>query len=528
VLPGLPRQLPAAAVRPEDNKVVGMGVWTRQFFRNERGSVAPLFAVALVALIASGGLAWDISRGFALRAELEAAVDAAALAGATQLDGETNARTRAISAAQGAFVQNAQNLADTREANVAIAGTDIAFLQDLTTRAVATGDADAEFIEITLAPRSLGLVMGAISGATGFNASAHAVAGYGSALCLVPPLLVCNPNEATSLTFDGDNYTGKAFVLTPSPKSKNDEWNPGNFGFLDVGSGANAIKDAMGRFPPMTQCFGETVQTQPGNIESADDWFNTRFDIYQASAGGFETDPAFAPAMNTMIGAQTNSGSAACNPTTVTPSDDCSSAAADTQYVFPRDCGMGTASVGSGEWNGKKYFATNHSGIDPTTYTPAAPAAPEFGGSGWGAYGPEPVNSGPAVTTGGIVRPTRFQVYNWEKAILSGAISNPAGAFSGGQALNPASGNADHARPTCNTTGAQTTPDRRMISSVIANCNLDDVKGASTVNIIAEVDFFLTAPAKDASIYGEFIRATPAANSPVLNATRRDWVRLYE
>ena len=37
----------------------------RSFWGNESGATAPLFALALVALVASGGVAWDISRGYA-------------------------------------------------------------------------------------------------------------------------------------------------------------------------------------------------------------------------------------------------------------------------------------------------------------------------------------------------------------------------------------------------------------------------------------------------------------------------------
>ena len=66
-----------------------------RFARDVSGAVAPLFAVGLIAFVSVGALAWDISRGYALRAELEAAVDAAALAGATQLDGNSGAITRA-------------------------------------------------------------------------------------------------------------------------------------------------------------------------------------------------------------------------------------------------------------------------------------------------------------------------------------------------------------------------------------------------------------------------------------------------
>ena len=485
------------------------------------GAVAPLVAVALIALVGAGALAWDVSRAYALRGELDSAVDAAALAGATQLDGQTGAMSRARVAAKGALVQNAQRLGRTAESNVTIADADITFLQNLTTRTQATSDANAQFIQIDLTPRQLGVVTSTVVRVSSFSAKAHAVAGYGSALCLVPPLMICDPAEtANQLNFDGDTYTGKAFVLTPPPGG-NDAWGPGNFGFLRVGNGATAIKDAMGRNPPQTECFGDTVETEPGNIQSADDWFNTRFDIYRGSAAGQNTDPQFAPALNTLIGTKTASGSS-CNPAVVAPSNDCSSATADPSgaYGFPKDCGM-SGSVGSGTWNVGRYFATNHNGLNPGTYVPPAPASPAYPGAGWAAYGPTAV--------AGATTPTRFQVYNWELAMLSNAIGAQAGAFSDGQDVNPPSGTEDFARPSCNRTNlTQASPDRRTISAVVVNCIADNVHGRTTVHVVAHVDLFLIAPADAATIYGEFIRATPASVAAAQAATQRYWVRLYE
>lgn len=489
------------------------------FLRDRAGAVAPLVAVGLITLVGVGGLAWDVSRAYALRGELDSAVDAAALAGATQLDGQTGALSRARSAAKSALVQNAQRLGRTRENDVTVADADITFLQDLTTRAAATSDANAQFIQINLSPRQVGPITGALIRTSAFNARAHAVAGYGSALCLVPPLMICNPNEATDLNFDGDTYTGKAFVLTPPPGG-NSAWGPGNFGFLRVGTGATAIKDAMGRNPPQTECFGDTALTEPGNIQSADDWFNTRFDIYRGSAAGQSSDPQFAPSLNTIMGDKKNSGNPSCTPTTSPPTNDCSSTSAVAAYGFPKDCGM-SSYVGNGTWNVGRYFNTNHNGIDPTTYVPVAPASPAFPGTGWAAYGP------PAVA--GATTPTRYQVYNWELAILSGAISKPAAAFSDGQDADPPSGNKDFARPTCNRTNlTQASPDRRTISAVVVNCGADNIHGQSTVHVIANVDLFLIAPADSAAIYGEFIRATPATLGSIAHATKRYWVRLYE
>lgn len=489
----------------------------RRFIRDQSGAVAALTGIALVALVGIGGLAYDVSRALALRAELESAVDAAALAGASQLDGTSGAMGRAQSAAMGSLVSNREALADAFENNVAVVPADIAFLSARAPDVVATSDAGASFIRINLTPRSLGLVFGVLTGATGFNASAHAVAGYGTAICKVPPLLICNPTETGgNLTFDGDAYIGRGFLLTPPPGG-NGAWGPGNFGFLSVGSGAADVKNAMGRNPPLTECFGTTAQTQPGNIASADDWFNTRFDIYKSSASGNKNDIFFAPAMNTMIGGQTAAGASACSPTVSTPNNSCADATAVAGGMsFPLDCNQTSANVvGTGVWNAAKYFATNHSGITPSTYIPQVPAGAT--GSGWAAYGPAPAAGGTS--------PTRYQVYEWELAMLSSAIATPAGAFSDSQTA--VSGTHDYAAPQCNKLGAQSTPDRRAISAVVANCLADNVHGSSTVHVISYVDLFLTAPAVNNTIYGEVIGSTTDV-SAVGAETKLYSVRLYD
>ncbi len=500
------------------------------FARDVSGAVAPLFAVGLIGLVSVGALAWDIGRGYALRSELEAAVDAAALAGATQLDGKTDAITRATSAAKTALVQNSNRLGDDYQAATVRTGDTIQFLSNLTdprsgtaddgTSALTATDSKANFIEITLAPRPMGLVLGSILGLSSFNARAHAVAGYGSAICKVPPMMICNPDE--SITFDGDTMTGKAVVLTPAPNTGS--FAPGNFGFLTVNSSNSGalIKDGLARSPPKTECYGEEVTPAGGNITSADNYINMRFDIYRNGApANIKNDaaeaPYYPPAMNTMIGVRTAQGSSACNISDSSlrlPSNDCSTFTADTLGMgFPRDCGQ-TTSLGSGQWNVRRYFATNHAGIDPTTYVPLNKDATA---DGWDYYGPH--------ATTGATSPTRYQVYEWELAILAGDISKPAGAFSNGQ--DGASGNHDYAKPQCNTSAGQVYPDRRTISVVVMNCTADGVKAQHAGPVKGYVDLFLIGPVKDMTLYAEVIEATEDT-SAVGEETRFYAVRLYE
>lgn len=500
-----------------------------KFARDASGAVAPLFAVGLIGLVSVGALAWDISRGYALRAELEAAVDAAALAGATQLDGESGAITRATLAAKTALVQNSTRLGDAFEAATVGDGDTIQFLDNLTdprtgapddgTSALTATDSKANFIEITLAPRPMGLILGSILGVNDFNARAHAVAGYGSAICKVPPMMICNPDE--SIAFDGDNLTGKAVVLTPAPSSGS--FAPGNFGFLTVNSSNSAaqIRDALGRSPPQTECYGQEVVPAGGNITSADAFINMRFDIYRnGPAANLKNNPAeapnYPPAMNTMIGVRTAQGSS-CNLASNDlefPSNDCSTTAAMANGMgLPRDCGQ-TTGLGSGLWNVQRYFNTNHSGINPTSYVPLNS---DGTADGWDYYGPH------AVT--GATSPTRFQVYEWEKAILAGDIAKPAGAFSNGQ--DGSSGNHDYAKPQCNTPAVQTAPDRRTISVVIMNCQADGVSANHPGPVVGYVDLFLIGPVKDMTLYAEVIEATEDT-SAVGEETRFYAVRLYE
>ena len=54
---------------------------------DQRGAVAPLIAVALFALIAVAGIAFDYARVAGMDTELQSAADQAALAAASQLDG---------------------------------------------------------------------------------------------------------------------------------------------------------------------------------------------------------------------------------------------------------------------------------------------------------------------------------------------------------------------------------------------------------------------------------------------------------
>jgi Flp pilus assembly protein TadG len=499
--------------------------------RETRASVAPLTALALVGLLGMGALTHDVSRAFALRTELASAADAAALASATQLDGTPGSRARSLVAAQSALAQNSQQAATVAGA-ITILPANVIWLSAVSPRTVATTDTTARFAEVSLSGLNVTKAFGGIVNSSGLiPVGARAVAGFTSAICKIPPLMICNPLEASGvMTFDGDAHIGKGIILKGSPSTG--AWAPGNFGLLQVssGSGANAIRDAMGRVNPRAECFGQSVDTSPGNKTSMRQGFNTRFDLFDGAMGSEKNDAQYQPALNTLAGLLEKT-SQACNaapPNAANSYKGCVTASTPTAMATPRDCcayspmpggssncnGEGGTPLGNGSWDRATYFGVNHA-------TFAWAQTPAY----WDAYGPAPASG---------FRPTRYQTYRWETAILTGALSKPAGTFTKNQDAVSSAANIDQARPACyaGPAAVQQAPDRRTISAVVVNCAEQGVAGnTSDVQVIAYVDAFLTEPVATSGpetfIYGEIL-GTSTNTSTVGAETRNYWVRLNE
>ncbi len=69
---------------------------TAGFARDERGGVLPLFGLCLTVILGFAALAVDLTHQSALRAQLAATADAAALAAASQLPNQNKAREKAL------------------------------------------------------------------------------------------------------------------------------------------------------------------------------------------------------------------------------------------------------------------------------------------------------------------------------------------------------------------------------------------------------------------------------------------------
>lgn len=221
---------------------------------------------------------------------MQNAADQAALAAATQLDGKVNACSRAASAASGLirndarFANDGGNLAVTIQNESSCDRTGfIKFYKNKDRSDTGTlTDADANFVEVTVNSRTARFALTPIVSVLSSGAlSAKAYAGVGSAICKVPPVMICNPDEPSDNS--DENY---AFNPTRGVGLKLITGNadaPGNFGWLEAtfANGANGLGAALGYDTVQADCQQtDGVTTKTGMSTSVLDSLNTRFDVY--------------------------------------------------------------------------------------------------------------------------------------------------------------------------------------------------------------------------------------------------------
>jgi Flp pilus assembly protein TadG len=280
----------------------------RAFFQSLIGStdgaVAPTVALSLFGLLAVGGIAFDYSRMASLDTELQSAADQAALAAATQLDGGANARNRATAAAND-LLRNVTVFADAQGASNGdpdrIAVPTVNFYQSYneatdTPGAAATNDANAKVVIVSVGTRRASFAFTPIVGALNSGMiGAEAVATLSSAVCKVPPLMICAPGTDYPQPAD----LGKGLLLKPGGGGA---WVPGDYGYLDFGNGASGVSTNLGVNNDASVCRDndDGIPTEPGNKASVTKALNTRFDLYAASVPACNaTTGDYCPAQNT-------------------------------------------------------------------------------------------------------------------------------------------------------------------------------------------------------------------------------------
>lgn len=458
----------------------------RKFFRNEKGNVAPTVALSLTALVAAGGIAFDYARLASMDTELQDAADQAALAAASQLDGQPRAMERATAAAT-TLIQNNTRFSNDKNASgisVTINPSLVFYLTKADAEANTNGFtdvtryADAHFVKVAVNPRRAFYAFTPVVAATSSgNINAEAVAGLGSAICKVPPLMICNPTPGTP--FDASLYRGKGIR---SVANQGNQWSAGGFGYLSVGGiDTPSTQEAMAFENPTFSCQNiDTGQVDTGNPTPAINAVNTRFDIYDISGGTLSNCisqnlcPAAVNVVKDVIrkpnsGCGTRNGHNNGNDAWHLPDNMYSpkpkngtgglgaydantptaSGAVDAMGL-PRDlchydtygsaCPGTDARLGDGNWGRKDYVTKYHSAQLPPNWTTM----------------------------------TRYDMYRWEidNNRVPGSAQNPFTAL--------ASGDKMEGRPVCNT-AAPSDPlrDRRVFTVAVVN-NCASLHGTST------------------------------------------------
>ena len=516
----------------------------RDLLRDDAGAVAATYAMSLTALMVIAGVGFDYGRLAAMDSELQNGADQAALAGVTQLDGASGACSRAAARAvdlvtNTTIVATSANTITVSAESACDATGNVRFWQTKDHSSPATSDANARFIEVIVASRSADYAFTPIAGVLRSSIQAAAMAGLGSSVCKVPPMMICSPNAANP--FDAANKIGWGVQVTGHGNGRTGSgnpvgsWAPGDFGFLSVGPGTqkeDLVKALAFKSVPLDCVPVNGTKPETGNPQALYDAINTRFDIYDFSAGNGTTlspcfsgsCPAASNVVKDIVKADTSTNGKSCKldskgwhlpaadrqfwPKATANGDgtynDAGHSLAIEAMGLPRDlchyasfgttCNGGASGrFGNGIWARKDYFKLNHSGGE-------RPPSPDT--------------------------VTRYQTYRWE--IDQNNMPNNLAAGSDKQ----------YGRPVCST-GTADGVDRRVFTlAVVKNCTspvgtFPALSGSSNVAVIDEwVDMFLVEPVVDNrgngsvndSIYMEVIGPSKLAGAGVAanQLVRRD------
>jgi Flp pilus assembly protein TadG len=510
---------PMDGKNPGDKPGTGRGA-IRRFAGDERGTIAILWAMMLVAVLGFVALIFDIGRMGVLQSDLQSFADNVALAAAGELDGRADAIDRADAAAadlireRSIFADNA--LAEDQVAfevfyHATLPASDLTPMGTPLDRAAATTPARAAFAEVTVTPRRITLQFAsALAGLLGQQGlvqpfvRATAVAGRSMEACDISPLMFCLPNADYGRTPSA--VIGNMIRLRSGGNGA--LWGPGNFGFVDISNAdtggicagqGNIERCQMAAEITISQCYSQRgVDLETGQRNGLRNHINVRFDRYTSPLSNNE--PIYPAAPNVVTGdPRTNPELCTANP---------NPPPGTRPESLPRDrCfATGTCSpprVGNGDFDMTTYMAVNHGG-----------------GAHLEAYN--------SVVPPGLSN-TRYATYLREIAYSRDAAANPAGG-----ALNPPATLSENGLPRC-TPHVSTNPERRVVIAAGIDCAANNIRGAQR-NVPVERYFrlFMTEPVggaggNDVDIWAEVIgvEALDGYTSAGTGGIFRDVIQLY-
>ncbi|HET6156705.1 MAG TPA: pilus assembly protein TadG-related protein [Dongiaceae bacterium] len=476
------------------------GVWqktqrfARRLRRDEGGAVLIYVTIALTVFMGFAALVIDGGRLFSLSTEMQSAADALALAGAAELDGNSDAIERADRAmgkelGVDALVQNNQTFAT---GAAAITGFSRRYLTALPAddQPLSAADefeteepAEARFVQVSLTGSDNRVIdtlfAPAVGGSATAPADAIAIAGFTQAVCKFTPLFICNPYpDAQTLLDKLDNWNDannadRRRLINLKKWSGNGQISPGNFGFLDSPgrNGAAALRDALAVDVPLA-CFSQNgVDLHQGNVASVRQAVNARFDLYDGTFNNNNNDVAYRPAMDVIKGYTLQSGNACSNKNNL---DTTNAQPLPLDQTWTQLANTTGARWGSGDWDCAGYWKWNHGPDHAATDDPAAPSG----------------CSSAANTT-----MSRYDMYRWE-------VNNRPSGIPDMSKLTPDKG--ENGNPQCYKKNASTLTDpsknpddidRRIIYAAVLDCStLPNGNSKTEMPALAFIKMFVTRP----------------------------------
>lgn len=270
--------------------------------RSERGSITVMTAVLMVGLVLVIGLSIDVSRIYMLRAGLQNAADAAALAAARELNSGSQGLIDAVARAQAA-IGNEYGLSRTGQATPTAVITTVEFAPSLGGPwYVGAGNATPfastiRFVRVTTQPGTLTMLFAARALGSTRSVQAKATAGMSPGLntiCDYVPLAVAKPTPTTPFA------TGTELMLQLVPAGTTNLVNQNVIVLqTDNSNSATNTRDATAGILSICTTIGTSVNTS--NAQSAEgnngpyqieDGLNTRLNKYP---NGNQLPPSQAP-----------------------------------------------------------------------------------------------------------------------------------------------------------------------------------------------------------------------------------------
>ena len=250
--------------------------------KGERGSVLAISTIGMLAFLLMAGLSIDVSHFYTAKAELQNAADAAALAGASQLNSSAGGIKQAV--AEGTKVLNKYDF----KQSVTIPASAFTFSSNLNGSYVDQAAAEANptvirFVKVAIPPKPVGVFFSSIVIGSTKNISATATAG------LSVGLTMNKFNAALAFIEPDDSPLQKNTAYTLSAKS----WNsnaPNSYRILEGGSGDMLLTGNIHTYDYPVANYRAQQLLEADACRAVRIGFNARFGDYSPHPGGNATN----------------------------------------------------------------------------------------------------------------------------------------------------------------------------------------------------------------------------------------------